>query len=260
MQRIRERGVPLAVGHGEKRWDLNPELDGYIRGFYENAKEALQAEMSSDFILSLVDGVPLSSKAIDRSDYVEHPFLGETLRDGSVAMLRQLRAMWGENIPDVQIVISDGLNALAITDEGHLMPYLETVYRELEDCGYTVSDEQVIIRYGRVRAGYAVGSFLFAETDPEVHKAILHIIGERPGSGHHNFSVYIAAPKAAHWSSEDVDHDIARVISGISDTALNPAGAARETVAILDEMTSADKGPGVLQGRKVDIRTISKVK
>ncbi len=260
MQRIRERGVPLAVGHGKKRWDLNPELDGYIRGFYENAKEALQAEMSSDFILSLEDGVPVSSRAVDRSDYVEHPFLGEMLRDGSVAMLGQLRAMWGENIPDVQIVISDGLNALAITDEGHLMPYLETVYRELEDCGYTVSDDQVIIRYGRVRAGYAVGSILFAETDPEAHKAILHIIGERPGSGHHNFSVYIAAPKAARWTSENVDHDIARVISGISDTALDPTEAARETVAILGEMTSADKGPGGLQGRKVDIRTISKVK
>ncbi len=64
---------------------------------------------------------------------------------------------------------------------------------------------------------------------------IIHIIGERPGSGHHNFSAYLTAAPTAIWAQEGkVDHDISRVVSGISDTALDPRKAARETVGIFE--------------------------
>ena len=66
---------------------------------------------------------------------------------------------------------------------------------------------------------------------------VLHIIGERPGSGHHNYSVYIAAPKSEVWAKNGVDHDIVRVISGISNTAYKPEDAAKETLTIVKEMT-----------------------
>jgi len=237
IQHIRDRGVPLAVGHGRNLWDLNQELDREIRTFYTNAQKALWAEIPTSFVLQL-DAVPVFTLPLDRADYIASPPGGEKLRSSSAELLQRLRDSWGEDIPDVQIVISDGLNPLAITDDGHLMPYLTTVHQQLADAGYSVADDPVLIRYGRVRAGYQIGSILFARADPEAHKAILHIIGERPGSGHNNFSVYIAAPRAEQWAAGTVNHDIVRVISGISDTALDPADAARETVAILTEMTS----------------------
>ncbi len=246
MRRIRSRGVPLAVGHGTNRWDLAPEIDAYIRNFYHTAKEALWAEISPEFILRL-EATPLSTLAVDRADYIDHPFHGEQLSSTSVARLQQLCDGWREDIPDVQVVISDGLNGLAITDEGHLQPYLETLADELARAGFTLSEELLVLRYGRVRAGYVIGSLLFGGSDPQAHRALVHVIGERPGSGHHNYSVYIAAPEAARWTRGDVNHDIVRVISGISDTALHPADAARETVTILEEMTGNGKNPGTVE-------------
>ena len=63
------------------------------------------------------------------------------------------------------------------------------------------------------------------------------MIGERPGSGHHNFSAYITAPPIDLWAKEGVvDHDITRVVSGISDTALAPGLAAADTVQLLGEL------------------------
>jgi ethanolamine ammonia-lyase large subunit len=79
---------------------------------------------------------------------------------------------------------------------------------------------------------------LFGELpEPDSRRAILHVIGERPGSGHHAFSVYISAPSVAIWAREGVtDHNITRVVSGIADTALTPEKAATETVNILKEI------------------------
>lgn len=236
ISRIRTRGLVLARGYGKNVVELAPSIDRELRGFYATAREALWAEVSTSFI-SESGFIPLYSHAVDRSDHIEQPLLGEQLRDSSQEVLGRLLQSWGEDIPDVQIVVSDGLNSLAITDDGHLSPYLDTVQEDLQTHGYSVADEILFIRYGRVRAGYQIGSLLFAGADPDTPKAVFHIIGERPGSGHHNYSVYIAAPKAAQWTAGSVDHDSVRVVSGISDTALLPAEAAKETVAILAEMT-----------------------
>jgi ethanolamine ammonia-lyase large subunit len=54
---------------------------------------------------------------------------------------------------------------------------------------------------------------------------------------HHNYSVYISVASAADWNVEGkIDHDITRVISGISDTALHPKDAAKETFRILFDL------------------------
>jgi ethanolamine ammonia-lyase large subunit len=63
------------------------------------------------------------------------------------------------------------------------------------------------------------------------------VIGERPGSGHHAYSVYITAPAVETWAQAGtVDHNITRVISGVADTALLPTTAAAETLNILRQM------------------------
>jgi ethanolamine ammonia-lyase large subunit len=62
----------------------------------------------------------------------------------------------------------------------------------------------------------------------------LHVIGERPGTGHHTFSIYITAPEGSLWGiAGKVDHNITKVVSGVAVTALTPVAGADETVRIL---------------------------
>jgi hypothetical protein len=100
----------------------------------------------------------------------------------------------------VQVVVSDGLNALAITDDGHLAPFLAEALRErLGRAGYRPAPEVLVVTSGRVRAGYRIGETLFGGLPGR--RTILHIIGERPGSGHHTFSVYITtADGSEYWA------------------------------------------------------------
>jgi ethanolamine ammonia-lyase large subunit len=139
---------------------------------------------------------------------------------------------------DVQIMISDGLNAFSITDPGHLEPFLTELRAGLVAAGYKVAPEHLVCTSGRVRAGYHAGEVLFGGlADKQSRRAILHVIGERPGSEHHSFSVYFTAPDVATWSQGGaVDHNITKVVAGIADTALDPVLAAQQTVGILQTM------------------------
>ena len=116
---------------------------------------------------------------------------------------------------------------------------LERVRQELAAAGFKAAPEHILVTGGRVRAGYRIGEILYGgRRDARARPAILHIIGERPGSGHHAYSVYITAAPVATWAEAGrADHNITRVVSGIADTALEPARAATETVKILLEQT-----------------------
>jgi ethanolamine ammonia-lyase large subunit len=232
-QAVQNRGVPLAIGHGKRVWEKAPELIHRIARLYEDAKASLWAAFTPEFIETIPNAVLITTQSQGRAGYIAHPVTGETLSGATVSALRTLRDAWGDEIPDVQIVISDGLNARAIMDEGHLAPYLETLREELHAAGLSVGQQHLVMRNGRVRAGYAIGHMLFAQAAPSAPKAIVHVIGERPGTGHHNFSVYLAAPRAQIWSAKQVDHDIVQVLSGISDTAMKPATAAEMTAKLL---------------------------
>jgi ethanolamine ammonia-lyase large subunit len=102
---------------------------------------------------------------------------------------------------------------------------------------FTLSKNNLFIQHGRVRAGYRCGEHLFGDSLSTDKKCVLHIIGERPGTMHHNYSVYITVAKGSDWFVEGkIDHDVTRVISGISDTAFHPEDAAKETLRILTEL------------------------
>ncbi len=155
------------------------------------------------------------------------------LSDDGVRAVRDL-ARRHEGKHDVQIVISDGLDALSLTDPGHLPPYLDALLPALADAGYDVAPEMIVVTTGRVRAGYQIGELLYGALPPDSTRAILHVIGERPGSGHRAYSVYITAPPARVWATPgQVDHDLTKVIAGIADTSLDPALAATQTVDLL---------------------------
>jgi ethanolamine ammonia-lyase large subunit len=235
---IEERGVPVAQGYGDNIWDLEPELNKKIHALYEDSKICLWKEMPESFVASIPAHLSIKTTSADKKDYIYHPPTGEKISKNSISELIRLRSKWNGNVPDVQIIISDGLNVSALTDEGHLKPFLEHVHAELTKSGFSVSDTCIFIRYGRVRAGYRCGEYLFGQdAGTDKPKGIIHIIGERPGSMHHNFSAYLSARLISDWKKTGtLDHNHSKVVSGISDTALTPEIAAKETVKILSGM------------------------
>ena len=239
IQEIEERGVPIAQGYGENHWDPPPALNERIKHLYHDAKISLWTEFTPEAVQAIPTAVPLYTMAKHRQDYVYHPESGEKLGAPSIDKLNAIRQSWDDQVPDVIIIISDGLNARALTDEGHLLPFLTTLREQLHDL--TVWERNLVITYGRVRAGYHVGEVLFGSTQHDGEssspKAIVHVIGERPGSGHHNFSAYLTAQPGWVWGNTGtVDHNHTRVVSGISDTAFNPVDAAREAAQILRKL------------------------
>jgi ethanolamine ammonia-lyase large subunit len=232
---VRRRGVFLALGHGKEPWDLEPALDADIRRIYADAKKSIWTELDPVFVARIPDVLRLATQSKDRTDYILHPVSGEQMSESSVLVLRRLRQQHAGRY-NVQIVVSDGLNALAIMDPGHLPPFLQEVRRLLTLEGYRPAPEHIVLTSGRVRAGYRIGETLFARLAG--HRAILHVIGERPGTGHHTFSIYITAPQGSVWAEAGkVDHNITKVVSGVATTALAPPDGAFQTVRVLKTIT-----------------------
>ena len=244
IEEVEARGVDIAIGHGKNIWDLNPQLEAKVRSYYDDAKISLRAEFTPVFIKTIPNAVQVGTLSKDREDYILHPASGEKLSPESVAALEKLRDSWAGQEPNAQIVISDGLNAKAIMDEGHLMPYLEEIRKLLTEAGaaagktVVVEEKNIVVTSGRVRAGYEIGCILFGKSDPNKLKGVLHIIGERPGTMHHSYSVYITVAKGKTWADKKIDHDITKLVCNIADTALAPKEAAKETLTIVREMAS----------------------
>jgi len=233
---VEQRGVDLATGHGREIWDLNPALQAKVNSLYDDAKKSLWTELTPGFINAVPDVLPVRTQSKDRNDYIAHPPTGEILDPESLAAIVRLRDSWGDNVPKAQIVISDGLNANAIMDKGHLEPYLVEMRRLLRAAGVSVADKNILVTSGRVRVGYRIGETLFERANPNSFRGVLHIIGERPGTVHHAYSVYITVAQGNVWAQKKIDHDITRLVSNVADTALPPEEAAKETLTIIREV------------------------
>ena len=232
IDRVRKRGVPISVGYGDKPWKLTPALEKEVKHLYADAKYCLWQELSPAFISSIPNAVLLETRSADRKDYVYHPESGEQLATKSLQTIHQLKKKYSQQLPKVLIVISDGLNAKSIEDTGHVSAFLPLIKDALEANKYPITHERILLRNGRVRAGYHLGEEFFSSTSATQNNyTLLHIIGERPGSEHRNFSVYITKATQQKWSTPGaIDHDITRVVSGISDTALLPEKAVEEVM------------------------------
>lgn len=234
MAEVRARGVFLAQGHGAQTWDLEPQLARDIRRIYDDSKQSIWAELDANFIATIPDSRPLTTQSANRTDYILHPESGEQLSLAAVTKLKAIRAQHDGQY-DVQIVVSDGLNALSISDRDQLAPFLKQLREDLLRESFRPAPEHLVLTSGRVRAGYRIGEVMFADLPGP--RAILHVIGERPGSGHHTFSVYITTPKGEVWGqAKQVDHNITKVVSGIAVTALAPLTGATETVRLLKKL------------------------
>ena len=211
---VRKRGVFLAEGYGNHWWDLEPQLKDRIHHICDDAKESLWAEFDSKFVESYPNATQLNSLSEHRQQYILHPTTGEHLNDVSKLIVQELTKQQTRQT-DVQVVISDGLNALSIMQDGHLRPFLDTFHDAMQTTEIRVAKDPLLVTLGRVRVGYEIGEILFQNTTGP--RAILHLIGERPGTGHRTFSAYLTTVDGTVWSENGtVDHQHTKVISGIA--------------------------------------------
>ena len=231
----RQRGVFVASGYGQQTWELEPTLQADIRRIYDDAKISIRAELNPEFIATIPGALAIATQSADRDDYILHPTTGEVPDPRSAALLEDLRQKHAGQY-NAQIMISDGLNALSIMQDDQLMPFLKRLRQQLATAGFAVAPENLVATSGRVRCGYRVGETLFGGLSGD--RVVLHIIGERPGTGHRTFSTYITIASGDLWGRPNgVDHNITKVVSGIATTALNPTIAADDVVRILKSMS-----------------------
>jgi ethanolamine ammonia-lyase large subunit len=233
MAAVRQRGGPLAEGHGREVWDLAEAEERDMRQLFADARSVLPVGFTPAFLGTLKGAVRLRSRSRDRDDYLLHPHTGEALDERSLGAVRRLAETRGQ--ARVLVMVSDGLNARALMDPGHLAPFLAALSQGLARAGLARAKELLVLRNGRVRAGYRLGETFFGgRQDPTDPCAVVHLIGERPGSMHHTFSAYITVAPASLWAQAGrIDHAHTRLVSGIADTAQDPVQAAEETVRIL---------------------------
>ena len=228
---VRQRGVFISQGHGQQVSRLDRDLDEHIHRIYDDAKKCIWAEFPEDFEGTIPGGVQVRTLSVDRNEYILHPVSGETLCAETIDGLEKLRDEHGDKY-DTLIVVSDGLNALANTSGDQARELIEHLRSELGSDGRRVAPEVFVIRSGRVRAGYRLGETMFRDRSGRLQ--ILHIVGERPGSGHRTLSIYITSADGSDWTeSSKVDHNITKVVSGIAHTALLPGLGAQSASRIL---------------------------
>jgi ethanolamine ammonia-lyase small subunit len=114
--------------------------------------------------------VIVDSAAADRRTFLLRPDLGRRLDDRSRYALQELSAAAD---PDLAIVVSDGLSALAVHRQAR--PVLEMLLPKMDADGWRIAPI-IVARFGRVSVQDEIGQLLGAQL-------ALILIGERPGLG-----------------------------------------------------------------------------
>jgi ethanolamine ammonia-lyase large subunit len=224
---LRERGYDLGHGCGDDG-EPPPAVQARLESIYRHARQALYATLAPHVIADASPRhVRARTRAADRDEYLAHPWSGSRLRDEDA---RAVAGCYPSRRPQVQIVVSDGLNANAVN--GQLRVLLPPLRRLLQDAGCHVGETDVVVDNGRVRAGYHVGDLVDATT-------IVHIIGERPGTGLDTVSAYLTYGRdtvgQSRWATE-LDHSCTTAVCGIHPRGKPPAAAVDEIVRAVRSM------------------------
>jgi ethanolamine ammonia-lyase small subunit len=113
----------------------------------------------------------VGSAAPDRATFLQRPDLGRRLDAPSQQILEAF--VPPPDRPDLAIVVSDGLSALAVHTQA--VPLLAELLPKLRNAGWRLAPI-VVARFGRVALQDQVGSLLGAQLS-------LMLLGERPGLG-----------------------------------------------------------------------------
>ena len=246
---LRDEGVKKFAALAERGFDLGykndgdlPEANTRITEIYSNARRALYATLDEAVISdSSPRYIRVHTRSSDRDDYLAHPSTGELIDDADTA---RIQSLYPARRPRVQVVVSDGLNANAINE--NLRSVLPAVRRELL-AGHHISEIDIVIENGRVRAGYHVGSLLESEM-------IIHLIGERPGTGINTLSAYLTYgldhKGESRWgSAAGFDHSWTTAVCGIHRRGKPPERAVEEIVRLVDQIFAEHCSGVALQRR-----------
>jgi ethanolamine ammonia-lyase large subunit len=209
----------------ERGWDLGLDAAraaARVDALYDHARSSLYALIDGTVIRDAATRPLTARTAADgRAQYLAQPPLGERLGDDDA---RAVAGLYAQRRPQVQIVVSDGLNANAVNEQ--LRAILPALRHTLTRRGHQVGGRDVVVRNGRVRVGYEIGGHTGAEV-------IVHLIGERPGTGLNTLSAYVTygrdAAGRARWS-RDLPHSVTTAICGIHARG-KPADAAVQEIA-----------------------------
>jgi ethanolamine ammonia-lyase large subunit len=220
------RGYDLGHGHGHG-YEAPPEVAARLDAIYNHARRALYAALDDGVIREVSPRHLRVRAARDREQYLADPPAGERLHSEGAG---RVASLYASRPPQVQLVLSDGLNADALNE--NLRAVLPRLRRGLAESGLHVGPVDVVVTNGRVRAGYHVGELLGAEV-------IVHLIGERPGTGLNTLSAYITYGRdeagSLRWSP-GLDHACTTAVCGIHPRGKRPDAAADEILGCVIRM------------------------
>jgi ethanolamine ammonia-lyase large subunit len=240
IDRLRARGYDLGYGH-DADYAAPPAVRNRMETIYAQARHALYAVLDSGVVRAVSPRhIRVRTASRDREEYLTHPRSGESIRDDDAERIASLVAS-GSRLPQVQIVISDGLNANALNE--NLRAVLPALRHGLAAAGLHVGHVDVVIQNGRVRAGYHVGALVGAD-------AVVHFIGERPGTGLDTLSAYLTYGRdpagRLRWS-RDLDHAATTAVCGIHRQGKAPSEAVEEITQLVRRILDARRS-GVALG------------
>ncbi len=191
---ISGRGYDLGFGHAGE-YAAPPAVEARLGKIYSHARRALYSTLDEGVLREVSPHqLRVRTRASDREQYLSEPAAGELLRPEDAA---NVAGLYGGRRPRVQLVLSDGLNADALNE--NLRGVLPRLRRGLTEAGLHVGETDVVVTNGRVRAGYHAGELLGVD-------AVVHLIGERPGTGLNMLSAYITYGRDAagglRWSPD----------------------------------------------------------
>jgi ethanolamine ammonia-lyase large subunit len=226
LHELAERGFDL--GHGLVGDHAPPAVEARLDVIYANARLALYASLNESAVRDASPShLRVRTTARDRDDYLSHPPAGERVRREDAAAIMALRS---GRPPQVQIVISDGLNANAVNEQ--LRAVLPPLRRLLHGAGSHVGVTDIVVQNGRVRAGYHVGALMNVDV-------IVHLLGERPGTGLNTLSAYLTYGRSVDGRSRwepGLDHSCTTAVCGIHPRGKPPASAADEIARLVARM------------------------
>ncbi|WP_019010747.1 ethanolamine ammonia-lyase subunit EutC [Deinococcus aquatilis] len=181
------------------------------------ARDAVQAELDVAALAQALGGevVQVRSQAAHRSEYLRRPDLGRRLHPDSAQLLRATRRT---PTPDILIMVSDGLSALAAQRQAAAV--LHTLLPGLHAAGLQVAPV-LIATQARVALADEAAELWGA-------RLVIHLIGERPGlSSPDSLGAYLT------YDPRPGTLDSARnCVSNIRPAGLDAGEAARRLVSL----------------------------
>jgi ethanolamine ammonia-lyase small subunit len=182
-----------------------------------HAELDLERDLGQDFV-NRYGLFVVQTQAASKAEFLARPECGRQFTDDAAAAVRR-RCPTGA---DLQIVIGDGLSAIAVLAQvPHLLPLLLAAAGER---GWRVG-QPFVVRHCRVGILNEIGELL----DPAV---VVLLIGERPGlATAESLSAYLAyRPRRGHNDAQR------NLISNIHSRGVLPADAARRIIGLADQL------------------------